>query len=203
MSAGRPPKPTPLKVLEGNRGKRGLNRNEPDPDYLDDLEPSAWLPDAAKVVWRELAFKLRKAKVLTVLDVPSLEKMCVAIATYRRATLAVCGAELIEKNGGAASEKGKSEKASRPIGFVSLGKAGETDAPGLEQPKGEAKAASSAPIGASLNPWVIVQSMAFKQATALLREFGMTPAARSRVMIDPQLGLFGGEQEKSASYFTS
>ncbi len=41
--SGRTPKPTELKVLEGNRGKRGLNRKEPDADFLDDLEPSAWL----------------------------------------------------------------------------------------------------------------------------------------------------------------
>ena len=72
--------------MEGNRGKRGLNNQEPDPDYLNELEPSAWLPEDAKLVWRELAFKLRKAKVLTVLDVPPLEDLCVTIATYRRAT---------------------------------------------------------------------------------------------------------------------
>lgn len=188
--------------MEGNRGKRSLNRNEPDPDYLDDLAPSAWLPEDAKVVWRELAFRLRKAKVLTMLDVHPLEKLCVAIATYRRATLAINGGELIEKNG-KAGDAGKDAPASRPIGFVSLGEGSDGQAGAGELAKGNAKpAAAASGANATLNPWVIVQSMSFKQATLLMREFGMTPAARSRVMIDPQLGLFGGEQEKSAQYFT-
>jgi len=162
-----PTKPTALKALEGNRGKRPLNKNEPEPDLLNDLEAPEWLPEPAKAVWRELAWKLRKAKVLTVLDVPALEKACVAIATYRAATLA-CGME-----------------------FLIAGKAKD--------------GAAALPAGKAMNPWLIIQSMSFKQAMVLLREFGMTPAARSRVMIDPQLGLFGNGnsgQDKNTSYFT-
>ena len=43
----------------------------------------------------------------------------------------------------------------------------------------------------SLNPWTMLQSMAFKQGLAALREFGATPAARTRVMVEPQGDLFG------------
>lgn len=204
----RPPKPTELKLLEGNRGKRALSKGEPQPDFLNELAPPAWLPADAAAVWSELAFRLRASKVLTVLDVTALEKMCVAIATYRRATLAASGMELIEKSGETAGEKGKSEKARRPIGFVGMAKGGDVpqgDAAEDVQ-KGDAKlpVASAPASGATLNPWMIVQSMAFKQATALMREFGMTPAARSRVLIDPNFGLFGNGdgQEKSKTYFT-
>lgn len=203
---GRPSKPTELKVLEGNRGKRALTKGEPQPDFLNELVPPAWLPADAAAVWSELAFKLRASKVLTVLDVPALEKMCVAIATYRRATLAACGMELIEKSGESTGEKGKSEKPHRPMGFVGMAKS--VDAPqgdAMAEAKGEAKVPAAPPAGgATLNPWLIVQSMAFKQATALMREFGMTPAARSRVLIDPNFGLFGNgdSQEKGKSYFT-
>lgn len=45
----------------------------------------------------------------------------------------------------------------------------------------------------SLSPWTMVKSMAYKQALAVLREFGATPSARSRVTIDPQGELFGKE----------
>jgi P27 family predicted phage terminase small subunit len=196
---GRPSKPTELKVLEGNRGKRALNKNEPDPDYLDNLEPAEWLPDDAKVVWRELAFKLRKAKVLTVLDVPAFEKACVAIAMYRRATRALIGADLIVSKD--AGERERTKKPPRAIGFQA--EMGPEKEPA---PKADAEPLKpdAAPGNGSLNPWAIVQAMSFKQAMTVLREFGMTPAARTRVMIDPQLGLFGGGNgdEKASGYFT-
>ena len=160
-----PPKPTSLKLLEGNRGKRGLKNREPDPDYLDQLEPPAWLPDDAQAVWSELAFRLRKAKLLTVIDVPALEQLCVSIAHYRRATL--------------------------QIGIQNVAK------------RDKDKEGKSVPEHDVLNPWMIVQAMSFKQSIALMREFGMTPAARTRVLVDPQLGLFGnGDQDKAAGYFT-
>lgn len=200
---GRPTKPTELKVLEGNRGKRPLNKNEPDPDYLDNLEPAGWLPDDAKVVWRELAFKLRKAKLLTVLDVPALEKACCAIARYRHAERVLIGVDLIVSKDGATKEERERAKNARPIGF-------QAEMPGPQQaPKEGAKAEpekakDDAPGNGSLNPWLIIQAMSFKQAMTVLREFGMTPAARSRVMIDPQLGLFGGGDggDKASGYFT-
>jgi len=34
--AGRKPKPTALKIIEGNPGKRPLNKNEPKPDIFED-----------------------------------------------------------------------------------------------------------------------------------------------------------------------
>jgi len=203
---GRPTKPTELKVLEGNRGKRPLNKNEPDPDYLDNLEPAEWLPDDAKAVWRELAFKMRKAKVLTVLDVPALEKACVAIATYRRATRVLVGVDLIISKDGLTKEERERAKKARPIGFqAELSDKKETAKGPDGEKKPEAAPANEVALGnGSLNPWLIVQAMSFKQAMAVLREFGMTPVARSRVMIDPQMGLFGGGNgdEKASGYFT-
>src|SRR5262245_10976883 len=100
-----PRKPTELKAIEGNRGKRALGKGEPQPDFLDNLEPPAWLPEDAKPIWRALAFKLRRTKVLTILDVPALEMTCVAIATYRRATAQIAGAELIDKQGAVGEAK--------------------------------------------------------------------------------------------------
>lgn len=83
--AGRPPKPTALKLVTGNPGKRALNKQEPDPDYLQDLTPPAWLPTAAKQVWAEMAPSAQKAKLLADVDVQAFAMGCVAIADYRRA----------------------------------------------------------------------------------------------------------------------
>lgn len=52
----------------------------------------------------------------------------------------------------------------------------------------------------SLSPWMILQSMSFKQGLAALREWGATPAARSRVMVDPQQQLFGKAGDPFAAY---
>lgn len=85
---GRAAKPTALKVIEGNPGKRKLGDTyEPDPAFLNDLSAPAWLPEYVKKVWNEVAPKLRACRTLTELDVPALEAGCVAIANYRDITL--------------------------------------------------------------------------------------------------------------------
>lgn len=85
MAAGRLPKPTALKLVTGNPGKRGLNKQEPDPTYLQDLTPPAWLPAAAQKVWAEEAPKLQRAKLLTEVDVVAFSAFCVSVADFRRA----------------------------------------------------------------------------------------------------------------------
>ena len=98
--AGRPPKPTVLKIVTGNPGKRAISKQEPDPDYLDDLSPPSHLPENAKKFWNELAPKLRKARLLTELDVAALEKLCIAEMQYWEVTNRV-GSDLVVsgKNG--------------------------------------------------------------------------------------------------------
>lgn len=56
----------------------------------------------------------------------------------------------------------------------------------IENDEGEA-----VETGEHINPWLIVQSMSFKQAMAVFQQFGMSPAARSRVAVNPQGDLFG------------
>lgn len=166
MAAGRPPKPTALKLVEGNKGKRAINSSEPDPAYLNDLTPPAWLSPAAAEVWNEVAPKLRAAKVLTELDVQALAMGCVAIAQYRRSVGQV-GDDLVK-----AQHK-------------------ETD---LGEPVA---------VGEHVNPWLIVQSMTYKQAMGIFQQFGLTPAARSRIAINPQDDLFGhGQASAGKNYFS-
>lgn len=162
--AGRTPKPTALKLVTGNPGKRAINKAEPDPAYLTDLTPPAWLPAQAAEVWNDLAPKFAKAHLLTELDVELFAQGCVAVSQFRRAAV----------KAGDALVKSKHEV---------------NDAGDLVE------------VGEHVNPWLVVQSMASKQAGAVLREFGAGPVSRSRIMLQPQLDLFSGN-DKAKSYFS-
>lgn len=143
----RPTKPSHLKLVEGNRGKRAQKQYEPDPDYVLDLAAPSHLPLWAVAVWDDIAPKLRASKLLTIVDVEAVCQMCIAIAQYRQATT--------ELN----------------MNFLHHGQK-----------------------GISLNQLMVAQSMAFKQANALMQQFGMTPAARARVVVNSQGDLFGNEK---------
>lgn len=149
----RNPKPTALKLIEGNRGKRPLNKREPDAAYLDNLAPPAHLSDNAKKVWEVAAPILRESKVLTVMDVISLELLCNAVVDYRLA-----------------------QEATK----------------------------DSSTAGTGISPWKQLQSMHFKQLNVMLDKFGMNPRERSRLMIEPQLGLplDGGDGGSETKYLS-
>lgn len=65
--AGRKPKPTAIKKLEGNPGKRKLNRKEPVPAKGMPECPD-WLLPEAKAEWERLCEKLSDMGVLTEID---------------------------------------------------------------------------------------------------------------------------------------
>ena len=82
---GRKPKPTAIKVLEGNPGKRQLNTNEP---RLSQKKPPAcpnWLEDEAKAEWKRLAKNLFELGLLTDLDVAAFASYCQAYARWKEA----------------------------------------------------------------------------------------------------------------------
>jgi P27 family predicted phage terminase small subunit len=87
MGRGRPPKPTVLKRLAGNPGKRTLNPNEPDP-RRDDVAPSPprHLSREAKREWRRVVPELHRLGLLTRIDTAALEAYCEAYATWVDAT---------------------------------------------------------------------------------------------------------------------
>lgn len=74
--AGRKPKPTSLKRLEGNRGKRPLNISEPKfsgtplrPEHLD---------ETARKEWDRISVELTSAGLLTSVDRAALSAYCAA-----------------------------------------------------------------------------------------------------------------------------
>jgi P27 family predicted phage terminase small subunit len=81
---GRKPKPTALKVLEGNPGNRKLNKNEPKPNALVSPCPD-WLEDEAKAEWERTGKVLAQTGVLTEVDTTAFAGYCQAYARWKEA----------------------------------------------------------------------------------------------------------------------
>jgi P27 family predicted phage terminase small subunit len=73
---GRKPKPTELKRLAGNPGKRALNDAEPRPRVVLPRPPSL-LSDEEKVKWKSLVRDLYPLGLVTILDIDQLSTYCV------------------------------------------------------------------------------------------------------------------------------
>lgn len=81
MPRGRKPKPTHLKLIEGNRGRRSLNAGEPEYD-LSNIMPPSELDDQAKVEWGRVAHQLLAQGVLTDVDRATLAGYCACYSTF-------------------------------------------------------------------------------------------------------------------------
>lgn len=76
---GPAPKPTNLKVLQGNPGKRQLNENEPQFKKASEVpKPPAFLSTYAKKEWKRIAPFLYNNGLLTEADISSLAAYCQA-----------------------------------------------------------------------------------------------------------------------------
>ena len=137
-TTGPTPKPTALKVLQGNPGKRALPKGEPKPDAGRLPSAPRWLSDEAKREWKRLAPRLHAVGLLTEVDGLALAMLCEAFAQYMTAKTVVDSEGLL-----LVSEKGNSYQ--HPAAGL------------MTQARGE------------LMKWA--------------REFGMTPAARSRISV--------------------
>ena len=81
---GRKPKPTALKMLEGNPGGRPLNTKEPKPEKKAPRCPS-WLEDEAKKEWKRMAKVLEQMGLLTEMDMAAFAGYCQAYARWKEA----------------------------------------------------------------------------------------------------------------------
>ena len=89
---GKKPKPTALKVLEGNPGKRPLNENEPKPKGKAPTCPK-WLEEDAKKEWRRTSKQLESLGMLTEVDMTAFAGYCQAYARWKESE------EFITKHG--------------------------------------------------------------------------------------------------------
>lgn len=83
-NSGRRPKPTALKVIEGNRGHRALNENEPRPDPVAPECPD-WLHKWAKEMWAWIVPQLEQMGVIGRCDLTILVALCQSWARWRQA----------------------------------------------------------------------------------------------------------------------
>lgn len=135
---GRKPKPTALKILEGNPGKKPLNENEPKPKKIAPKCPS-WLEPEAKKEWRRMAKTLETIGVLTQVDATAFAGYCQAYARWKEAE------EFLTKHGTIFKT---------PSGYIQQ------------------------------VPQVSIAQTYLKVMKDFCSEFGLTPAARSRIQIN-------------------
>lgn len=81
---GRKPKPTEIKMLEGNPGKRPLNLNQPQPVKKAPDCPE-WLDAEAKNEWNRLSSQLEGLGLLTEADMGAFAGYCQAYARWKEA----------------------------------------------------------------------------------------------------------------------
>lgn len=92
VQRGRKPKPTAIKIIEGNPGKRPLNEFEPKPKKKAPRCPS-WLENDAKKEWRRMAKQMEHLGTLTEIDMAAFAGYCQAYARWKEAE------EFITKHG--------------------------------------------------------------------------------------------------------
>ena len=82
---GRKPKPSALKLLSGNPGKRPLNSAEPTYQIDGELVPPEDLDTKAREEWLRCAPLLRDAGVLTTIDKTALAALCMCYSRWMEA----------------------------------------------------------------------------------------------------------------------
>lgn len=81
---GPKPKPTALKLAQGNPGKRALNTREPEPER-EIPKPPPWLDGDSLRVWNALTPMMLRMGVLTVADAEPVARYCDHIVLWQRA----------------------------------------------------------------------------------------------------------------------
>lgn len=144
--AGRRPKPTHLKVVTGNPGKRKLNDKEPSPAREIPSPPEHLTTGKSSL--GKLTMLLDGMGILTVADTLALERLCDIYADILQLRLTI-------------ADEGRTYTVQTDGGFL-----------------------------IKANPAVAMLADADRRFKSYLVEFGLTPAARTKVKVD------GGEKEE-------
>lgn len=159
--SGPPPKPTALKLIEGNPGRRPLNKNEPKPPIARPAAP-AFLTGHAAGEWARIVDRLADVGLMTDIDVATLAAYCQAYGRWVQAeeALAVFAAR-------------------DPVNH------------GLIIKTSNGNAIQSPLVGAANTAMQLMHKFAV--------EFGMTPAARSRLDVTVGTAVPEGPQGQTGT----
>jgi P27 family predicted phage terminase small subunit len=169
---GPPPKPTHLKLVTGNPGRRPLNKREPKPAAGVPSVP-AHLSAPAKAEWRRISRALAKMGILTGIDRAALGAYCQAYADWTEAE------KELAANGRVINTPGKTKTKTAKDGSVT------------EETTGGYPVQS---------PWLPIRNRALELMHKFLTEFGLTPASRSRITAGNGEDK-GGAKDPATSYF--
>lgn len=147
---GRKPKPTAMKILEGNPGKRKLNTREPKPNKKAPRCP-AWLEDEARQEWRRLAKSLEAMGVLTETDAAVFAAYCQSYGRWKQAEAKITDGNLVFLT---------------PSGYPQQ------------------------------NPYLSIAQQNMRLMHRFASEFGLTPAARSRIIAGAEMGGSSDEMDE-------
>jgi P27 family predicted phage terminase small subunit len=135
------PKPTAIRIAEGNRSRRPLNDREPKPCAVRPRMPKH-LDKAAQREWRRLAPMLERMGVLTEADGIALANLCVDCSILQQAQESLSKTGLLSKSGRS--------------GLIHQ------------------------------SPLLNIIAITTDRVTRGLREFGLTPASRSRIQTNAE-----------------
>lgn len=80
---GPQPKPTVQRLLEGNPGHQTLNKFEPQPPKISSIPAPDWMNDEARRYWNRLIPMLANIGMLTEADLTTLERYCDFLSDWK------------------------------------------------------------------------------------------------------------------------
>ncbi|MBS8225950.1 hypothetical protein DYI42_06845 [Vannielia litorea] len=89
MTRGPKPKPSALKLIQGNPGKRRVNMSEPKPKPVRRPKPPIDLDEAGQKEWQRVVRELDALGLVSKLDVAVLAAYCVAFSRFKAANEAL------------------------------------------------------------------------------------------------------------------
>lgn len=169
---GRKPKPTKLKLVENNPGKRASRKREARPPLDTTLAPPPFLGDDAKVEWGRVVDDLQRCGLLARIDRAALAGYCEAYGTWAQCDRAL--AAFVQ------AEQARIYDLMRPL-------APEAKAARLML---EAQLSAAGLLATTTNGNVIQNTLigtrnkAMELVLKFAAEFGMTPSARTRIDVN-------------------